>query len=250
MGSVRFGVPEQLLLQLKEKFSINAFVETGTERGFSAAWAAKHFEKVWTVEASPALFDEAQKLHGTHSNINFLLGTSIQVLPSVLAAIREPAIFWLDSHFCHGLTYGQEDQCPLLSELEMIRQSQYQHFILIDDAVLFLSTPPKHYKADDYPRIDRIIAELQNYGYSMHISIIEDVIVAVPSHASSVIELYSQDVNTQAFARRIYQDAHRIEYGGSLIAQGLNVIGQELRAKIGRVRRRLSDSATPSLAGK
>ena len=51
MGIVRAGIPEELTLYLKGKYSINTFVETGTYLGHTAQWAAQHFE-THTIEMS------------------------------------------------------------------------------------------------------------------------------------------------------------------------------------------------------
>ncbi len=50
MGLVYFGIPHNVVLSVKEKFGVAAFVETGTFRGDTAAFAAGHFQRVFTVE--------------------------------------------------------------------------------------------------------------------------------------------------------------------------------------------------------
>jgi predicted O-methyltransferase YrrM len=49
------GVRKRLALFLKDRFDLLDFVETGTYFGTSAAWAAEHFRRVYTIEASEEL---------------------------------------------------------------------------------------------------------------------------------------------------------------------------------------------------
>ena len=54
MGLYRMGPPEDLILALQARLRLGDFVETGTYRGDTAAWAAEHFARVTTIELSPA----------------------------------------------------------------------------------------------------------------------------------------------------------------------------------------------------
>ena len=44
MGAVTFGIPKKLVLLIKEHFSIEVFVETGTFKGKTSVWAAGIFQ--------------------------------------------------------------------------------------------------------------------------------------------------------------------------------------------------------------
>src|SRR5262245_59108431 len=120
MGLWRMGPPEELVLRIARELAVPYFVETGTLRGETAAWAAAHFRHVWTIEASEHLYEGARQRHGAHPNIGFILGDSRKELGRVVASLDAPAIFFLDAHWSGGPTHGQHDQCPLLEEVEAV----------------------------------------------------------------------------------------------------------------------------------
>ena len=52
------GVPKELVLLLKDTYSINSFIETGTYLGETAKWAAGNFSSVTSFEASEELYNK------------------------------------------------------------------------------------------------------------------------------------------------------------------------------------------------
>jgi hypothetical protein len=239
MGSVRFGVPEELVLRLQRHGSIDLFIETGTCYGGSAEWASRYFKRIHTIESSESMYACATSAHRDRTNIEFIFGDSRVKLAELIPKVTSSSIFWLDSHYCCGETFGEADQCPLLQELELIRNSPFEHHILIDDACLFLSAPPSYHISAHWPRIDEIVARLKCFPYEMKIAVIEDVIIGVPASAASVLDQYCYEVNTRAFEARVFRDQHEFAYGLSLIMDGFTAIGQLARAKLGLLKRRL-----------
>ena len=126
------GPPEDLVLRLRDAAGATHFIEGGTFRGKTARWAAGHFDRVITIEAAPGVFQRLSPEHGTHANITFLLGDTRELLPDIVGHLTSPAVFWLDSHWSAGDTFGQGDECPLLRELEIINPSALDHVLLID----------------------------------------------------------------------------------------------------------------------
>lgn len=195
MGIVRMGPPENLVLLIKNKYKISTFVETGTFKGQTAFWAAKHFDQVITVENSQEYYDEL--INTERENIEFLLGDSRLHLKTIINRIQAPAIFWLDSHWCGDSSFGEKDQCPLLKELAIINTSNFDHFILIDDARLFLSPPPCPNDLSQWPTILKIFNILSEKNQNRYMVIFEDVIVAVPHHAKKFLAPWFQKINTE-----------------------------------------------------
>lgn len=190
MGIIRMGPPEDLVLLLRDSDNIKQFIETGTFKGSTAAWASKHFESVITIENSEKYFKISNNFLSKFSNIKVIKGDSRKILPQLLRKNREKTIFWLDAHFCCD-AFGQSDECPLLEEIAQIVKYSPNSVLLIDDARLFLSPPPKPHNPDQWPNILEILLLLENNNhYSI---IIEDVIISVPNITKQILITGVQD---------------------------------------------------------
>ncbi len=183
MGNIRFGAPRELVLWLRDTFKVKTFVETGTNRADTTVWASGEFEKVITVEGFEPLYQEAVNNFGERKNITFLLGDSRDHIRDLSNTITEPAIFWLDAHWCGEHTFGSSDECPVMDELQALIRSAVPHFILIDDARLFLAPPPRPHQADHWPDIARICEVLTQPSANCYVAVQDDVIIAVPASA-------------------------------------------------------------------
>lgn len=214
MGIVRMGPPEALIQELKKQLNLNYFVETGTYLGSTAAWASKIFQVVATIEFSPELFYKAKEKFAGVQNIKCLFGDSREQLKEIIETLDRPAVFWLDAHWSGGITYGDKDQCPLLEELEILNNSDYNHFIFIDDARLFLSPPQPPHQVEYWPSVCEIVDILRQKYSDKYIVIIEDVIIAVPIEAKEIVVQYCQDTNAKSWQ----------EYGKSKLIKGVGLI--------------------------
>jgi hypothetical protein len=179
MGNVRFGAPRELILFLKQSLQARVFVETGTNKAETSAWAADHFERVFTIEGFEPLYKQATERYRERKNISFVLGDSRTRLPEVLATINEPAVIWLDAHWCAEETFGSDGECPVIDEIEAVNQSGANHLILVDDARLFLAPPPPPHRNNDWPQIWEICQELR-FRQDRFVIVYEDVIVSGP----------------------------------------------------------------------
>jgi hypothetical protein len=202
MGIVQMGPPGELVLRLRETFQIRHFIETGTYEGRTAAWAAAHFHRVRTIEFSRALHGRALARYRHLPNVDFLFGDSRVVLPSILPALDGPGLFWLDGHWSGGDTYGQADECPLLGELDAIAASPHEHFILIDDARLFASPPPRPHRVDQWPALTEIFDRLRAMQRRAYIVIQDDCLICVPPPAKALVAGYCQDQNSEGWRRQ------------------------------------------------
>jgi|SRR5579862_450342 len=183
MGAIRFGVPKELVLWLREAFQISVFVETGTNRAETAVWASENFGRVFTIEANGPLHQRAIETFGDRRNIQFLAGDSRVHIKSLLTSLTEPAIFWLDAHWCGEDTFGKTEECPVVGELELLNTSKVGHLVLIDDARLFLAPPPPPHDASHWPDIATICELLSAPEHSRYVAVHDDVIIAVPDFA-------------------------------------------------------------------
>jgi hypothetical protein len=178
------GFPKEIVKTFAEVNDYEVFVETGTYLGQTSVWASTVFKKVFTIEKSEDLFYKSKKLFASISNIEPLLGDSATVLNNVLDQINsKKVIFWLDGHWSGDNTAGQEEECPLLGELAALKH-RTDDIILIDDARLFLSTPPKPHNPDHWPHIGEIVYSLPYTNQNYNLQIIDDVIFIIPKSAT------------------------------------------------------------------
>lgn len=113
------------------RYGTRFFVETGTYLGDTTAAVMDLFERCWTVEYSPRLYENARRrFHG--SNVECVQGDSGQLLPAIVANLPGPTLFWLDAHASGGIT-ADAGYDPILSELNAIFPAT-SDIVLIDDA--------------------------------------------------------------------------------------------------------------------
>jgi hypothetical protein len=177
---------------MQQEFHTKYFVERGTFMGESAALASEMFEEVYTIELSPKLHEEAKERYRHKKNIHFLQGESTAVLKNVLGEITSPAIFWLDAHYSGGVTTGEQIECPLLNEIELILSANEEHLLLIDDAREILTCPPersrKCYNLPSYKDVLTVLERERERERERRYSIIwRDVLISVPQDKSEAL---------------------------------------------------------------
>jgi hypothetical protein len=190
MGSVTFSIPFDLAKALIAAEGIRYAVETGTYLGDSALMLAEVLDGVWSVELKPEILAQAKERTAHQPNIHLFEGYSPEVLPGILAQVPGPALYWLDGH---GGTFGANDvpstikECPVLDELAVIAQHPHaaRSVILIDDARAFLG-PMLHHRPD-WPTFLEVAEAL---GEDRHVTILDDVIIAVPKDLRPVVEAW------------------------------------------------------------
>jgi hypothetical protein len=174
MGDVYKGIPYQLALELKEKYRLDTFIETGTLIGRTAKWASEHFASVYTIESDYHLYTIASGHICKQPNIQCFHGLSQVMLPRALRMFSGSALIWLDAHWSRDLGYSKYEGviCPVLEELKVLAADGRDHIILIDDYRLFGKT-------DGWPTAEEVHDTLTLMGRS--VSYQTDVFVAVPN---------------------------------------------------------------------
>ena len=219
MGNIRVAPLAELALALQAQYRIPNFVETGTFHGETAAWAAQHFARVVTVEASPHYYQLAAQRRAALPTVDFRFGHSAPVLRELVPTLDGPALFWLDAHWSAGDTYGAGDECPLLHELAAIVQRNASNFILIDDAAYFTAPPPPPHDPAQWPGLVEILGVLGAADAPIYVAIFHDVIVALPRACITTLTAFQRSHRTTpsdpqptglAGLRRFYRRAARL----------------------------------------
>jgi hypothetical protein len=136
-----------------KRFGPRVLVETGTYLGSMALDVREVFAKIHTIELDPLLGSLARRRLAPFVNVHVHLGDSAALLPGLLAAIHEPALFWLDAHHSGGMTARGPLETPVRGEIHAIIAGAVDPVVLIDDADLFDGR-------GDYPTLDEVEAGL------------------------------------------------------------------------------------------
>lgn len=143
MGDLRiFDIEE-----IKTKFNLNVFVETGTLHGDTIEWLYPSFEELHSIELDTELYEKAALRFNGNTKVKIHHGNSTDVLKKILPDIKKSALFWLDAHFpgadVHKVSYDNEKnediRVPLYHEIQEIvkRQNTYNDVVIIDDLWLY-----------------------------------------------------------------------------------------------------------------
>lgn len=198
MGLINFGVPEKETEFLKKSLGLDIFVEGGTYKGGTAKKMSDSFRKVFTIEKSDIMFETAKKNLDNINNITMLKGDTREHLSNILDN-SDNILFWLDAHWSGGDTYGEEDECPLIEELEIIFEYPKNYVILIDDARLFLAPPPSPHKFQNWQSLTDIMKTLPD---SWELVEYEDVIYLYPKKIDYQFKSFLQENITKKQKKR------------------------------------------------
>ena len=199
MGEVNLGIPVNEVLFLKNLMGLNIFIEGGTYKGRTAKKMAKHFKHIMTIEASSKLYNNALKILRKQTNVMVKEGNTRNVLPTILDGNLDNILFWLDSHWSGGETYGMNDECPLIEEIKIIVNSKLKNIaIIIDDAKLFLSPPPKPHDFDKWPSLKDIMSIAP---FNLDIVVHNDVIYLLPNDYIAQFKTHLQKQITDKYSK-------------------------------------------------
>ena len=191
MGSVTFSIPFDLAAALIDAAGLRYAVETGTYLGGSALMLADVVDHVWSCELKPEILSQARDRTAHKRNISLYEGYSPELLPVMLKEVPGAALYWLDGH---GGTFGADDtpphirECPVLEELAAIEGHPHaaESVILIDDARAFFG-PMLQHRPEDWPTFIHVADAL---GRDRHITVLDDVIIAVPVALRPVVDAW------------------------------------------------------------
>ena len=159
-----------------DSYHLRQFVETGTYLGDTLSCIARRGNVECTsVELADEYYEAAKKRFPSNANVTLIQGDSGAVLPIVVSALKESALFWLDGHYSGGNTAQGRADTPVSSELRAILDSAIKtHVILIDDARCFDGT-------HSYPELGTLISAVrETSAYEVEVS--ADIIRLTPKH--------------------------------------------------------------------
>jgi hypothetical protein len=111
------------------------FIEAGTFLGNTAMRCSGTFEKVFTMELDPNLYQQAKKYLARRTNVLCLEGDASKLLPAVLEKHDvSDALVFLDGHFSGGVTAHGELAEPACEEIvSLARYKNKINAIVVDD---------------------------------------------------------------------------------------------------------------------
>jgi hypothetical protein len=169
-------VKQEIIQKFQRRSNYTTFVETGTFRGDMVEAQKRQFDTIYSIELSQYYYERAVERFKGIPHIHLLFGDSSVVLPSIIAKLVSPAIFWLDGHYSAGQTAKGDKECPILEEIDAIFSGKpLDHIILIDDARCFTGE-------GDYPTIESLTAFIQEKDNRYHIAVENDVIRSIVVH--------------------------------------------------------------------
>lgn len=160
---------EFFLKQLKCDYSqYKVFIESGTLQGLTIFTMEPLFEKLYTIELSEKYYNETRNRY-IGNKIQFLHGDSSKVFRTLLPAIQEGAIFFLDGHWSSGDTARGDKDCPLIEEVTAISEL-FNHYgiLIIDDYRLFGKNQNEDWSDIRKADILRILGDRIETVYHLH----------------------------------------------------------------------------------
>lgn len=162
MGAIHCSIPTQLATDLRQKYGLKVFVESGLAQGTTALWAESLFDAVISIEIDGKSIAKFMD-RNPKSKVWIIQGDSAIEMERIVSSLVQPALFWLDGH--------SDDRTPILEELEAINLSTQPNVIMIDDWRMFGTCPmwPSKEKVMDFATAGK------RWAYD-----VDDVLVAVP----------------------------------------------------------------------
>lgn len=126
------------LLELKEKFQLKNFVETGYGEGDSVTDAINlGFDGIYSCDIVEQKIKDARARFTVGK---FFAGESIDCLPEILKEVKGRTFFWLDAHlplYCGAEEKHPFSRWPLVQEIDVIKRlkKDYRYDVIATDDV-------------------------------------------------------------------------------------------------------------------
>lgn len=194
MGDVFWGLHTPLAAKTVETLHVTTAIETGTYFGFGALQLGSLCDRVVSIESDQRLSAFAATYYAAARGVEFVSGSSPDVLPGLLAELEEPTLFVLDAHWFPMSFRPQvqpEKQCYLDEELTLIGdwfRGGNSGAVLIDDAQMLLGSLRKPWRRGDFPSITSVVDALRSFV--PWVTVTDDVLLGGPTELEAVVTDY------------------------------------------------------------
>jgi len=166
------SIKQKMIQKLQKKYKIDTFIETGAYMWDMINAQIGVFLKIYSIELSKKYYNLAVERFKKNENVHIILWDSSVELRKLLKKIDWQCLIFLDGHFSWWETAKWDKECPLLEELDILKNHHIKnHIIMIDDIRLC-------WKHKDYPKVDELRKELTKINKKYKITIKNDQIVA------------------------------------------------------------------------
>ena len=164
-----------------DKYPNKYFIETGTYlgEGIQIALDSRCFDYIYSIEIDTLRHITCRERFSIYDNVTLIKGDSGELLKLVLKHINVPCTFWLDAHFCGDDGEFGPKWCPLVEELEAIKNHHIKnHTIIIDDYRCMDNT---HFDKErgipvGFPGKKKLLEILQSINFDYSIKFLDGVV--------------------------------------------------------------------------
>ena len=126
-----------LLYELTGAVRTKHYIETGAYLGNGIRTVLNAgYDHIHSIELSEKWYAYNFEQYKDVGSVKMHLGDSKIVLPELLNSIREPVTIYLDAHYSGSPTAFGDEETPLLHELEILKNREYNDIIIVDDCRL------------------------------------------------------------------------------------------------------------------
>ncbi len=169
-------VKQLFLSKYAKEFGCKILVETGTYKGEMISAQLKNFTEIHSIELSDKYYQDALITFKEEPHVHLHKGDSGLVLPNLAPTLKSKTIYWLDGHYCGGVTAKSDVECPIYAELDAVFSSGDYHVVLVDDARDFVGK-------NDYPTIQELKNYLLNMKHPYTLEVESDIIKILPNNS-------------------------------------------------------------------
>jgi hypothetical protein len=169
-------VPFQIKIctMLRHSVPNSDWIETGTYLAETTLELAKknRNNRIYTIEPAKNIYEFVKTRYANVPNIEFLNGTSEELLGTTLEKTQKSINLWLDGHYSGDVTFKGDTHSPIINELKTLTlhlDKFDQISIFVDDFRLFGS-------AEGYPE-KLFLVEWAN-GHNLSWSVENDIFIA------------------------------------------------------------------------